>query len=161
MRNLVGCSRAVRAASLRVILRCELYHNAGGSSEASVVWGSKRIGAALDEPGPASAADTRSHDAAGGAAAVEGDDMQDRDDVSAQQPAGTVFVQGFLDCEERQMDLQGGRAAVAWLKRVTANLEYGQVPAAQLPLVVSCLLGMGYIKYSELRYVTVACLREM
>ena len=66
-----------------------------------------------------------------------------------------MFVQGFLDCEERQMDLQGGRAAVAWLKRVSANLEYGQIPAAQLPLVVSCLLGMGYIKYSELRYVTV------
>lgn len=68
-----------------------------------------------------------------------------------QQATGGAFVQGFLDCEEREMDLAGGRAAIAWLKRVTSNLEYGKVPAAQVALVVRCLLGMSFIKYSELR----------
>ena len=68
-----------------------------------------------------------------------------------QQAAGGAFVQGFLDSEEREMDLAGGRAAIAWLKRVTSNLEYGKVPAAQVELVVGCLLGMSFIKYSELR----------
>lgn len=167
--NLVACSRAVRAATLRVILRCELFYNSSTTADSTV---------ALAEAGASSVVvGTGTHVEAAheGVVAVEvdaamtvvaskadggGDGLQVEmhayvgDVVHAPEAAGggSVFVQGFLDCEDRQMDLHGGRAAVAWLKRVAANLEYGQVPAVQLPLVVSCLLGMGYIKYSELRY---------
>ena len=61
------------------------------------------------------------------------------------------LVRGFLECEERPVGLETGRAAVAWLRRVAAMLEYGQVPPDTVELVVLSLLGMTHLKFGDLR----------
>lgn len=122
--NLRSPSRALRAQTLRVLLR----------------------DAADAAPTGAAAPDSHMHDSS--------DDGDAPGEAAPAAPGVGVreqLVRGFLECEERPLGLEAGRAGVAWLRRVAAMLEYGHVPADSVALTTLGLLGMTHLKYGELR----------
>lgn len=129
--NLRAASCTLREETLRVLLRDAEEPRGIPGASADIV------------------ADARTHDS--GDEDDGGDGAGDPGIAAEGVSAREQVVRGFLGCEQRQLGLQGGRAAVAWLRRVAAMLEYGHVPADTVALCTLCLLGMTHLKYGELR----------